>query len=134
MLKFDVYGMSCAACSARVQKAVSSVKGVNDCNVNLLTNSMQVIGNAEINEIILAVEKAGYKAKFTDGAPYKAIKNQDVRSLLIRVIVSAVFLIGLMTVSMLIKSDNYVFLALLQLLITAFIILINKKFFISFIE
>lgn len=131
MLKFDVYGMSCAACSARVQKAVSSVKGVNDCNVNLLTNSMQVIGNAEINEIILAVEKAGYKAKFTDGAPYKAIKNQDVRSLLIRVIVSAVFLIGLMTVSMLIKSDNYVFLALLQLLITAFIIVINKKFFIS---
>ena len=62
MQKFRVTGMTCAACSARVEKAVSSVQGVDSCTVNLLTNSMGVEGKATAEEIIKAVEKAGYKA------------------------------------------------------------------------
>ena len=63
MKNYDVTGMSCAACSARVEKAVSGVRGVEKCSVNLLTNSMTVEGSAEEKDIIEAVEKAGYKAK-----------------------------------------------------------------------
>ena len=62
MRKFDISGMSCAACSARVEKAVSSLDGVNECSVNLLTNSMTVTGEASDDEIISAVKKAGYGA------------------------------------------------------------------------
>ena len=63
MSKYDITGMSCAACSARVKKAVSEVKGVTECNVNLLTNSMTVEGAARSEDIISAVKKAGYKAE-----------------------------------------------------------------------
>ena len=61
-MKFDVFGMSCAACSARVEKAVSALAGVDVCQVNLLTNSMSVSGDVSTAEIINAVEKAGYSA------------------------------------------------------------------------
>ncbi|MGN0588891.1 MAG: cation transporter, partial [Ruminiclostridium sp.] len=62
MKQYDVKGMSCAACSSKVEKAVSSLSGVTSCSVNLLTNSMNVEGTAESSEIIAAVEKAGYSA------------------------------------------------------------------------
>ena len=63
MERYDITGMSCAACSARVEKAVSAVEGVRQCNVNLLTNSMSVEGTASETDIIKAVEKMGYPAK-----------------------------------------------------------------------
>ena len=63
MERYNVSGMSCAACSSRVEKAVSSLPGINSCNVSLLTNSMTVEGNADSRDIIAAVEKAGYKAR-----------------------------------------------------------------------
>ena len=62
MQKYNVYGMTCSACAARVQNAVSAIDGVDDCNVNLLTNTMTVSGNADNKQILKAVQKAGYKA------------------------------------------------------------------------
>lgn len=68
MTQFSVTGMSCAACSARVEKAVNNVDGVTSCSVSLLTNSMGVEGTASAKDIILAVEKAGYGAQLKDGS------------------------------------------------------------------
>ena len=68
MATYDVTGMSCAACSAHVEKAVRSVPGVSSCSVSLLTNSMQVEGTADAGEIVRAVEKAGYGASLRGGA------------------------------------------------------------------
>ena len=95
---FDVSGMSCSACSARVEKAVSSLENVSSCTVNLLSNSMTVIGDVTTDEIISAVEKAGYGAKIHDNT----IKNDNkkVDKKLVKLIISVVLLCVLMVVAM----------------------------------
>lgn len=146
MKQYTVIGMSCAACSARVEKAVSAVSGVTSCSVSLLTNSMGVEGTASPQEIIAAVETAGYSAsiksenKKTDSFD-DILKDKETPALRLRLIASAVFLVILMYISMghmmwnwplpLFLSGNYIAIGLVQLLLTAVIMLINQKFFIS---
>ncbi len=145
MRQFDVTGMSCAACSARVEKAVSKVPGVNSCSVNLLTNSMGVEGSASSEAIINAVVAAGYGAS-EKGAEKSAEKpaadtQSAFRSMKRRLIWSLVFLIILMYFSMghmmwgfplpLFLEGNHVAMGLIQLLLTAIVMVINQRFFIS---
>ena len=78
MTKFNIGGMTCAACSARVEKAVSSLDGVSECSVNLLTNSMQVEGSASTDAIISAVEKVGYTASLYGEEKNKKPKEEDI--------------------------------------------------------
>ena len=140
MDKYDVSGMSCAACSARVEKAVSSVPGVTSCAVNLLTNSMVVEGGNE-NEIILAVQKAGYGAsKKSSAKKIKEPNNNDVSLLLKRFISSLIFLFILMYISMGHVMWNFplphflenpVSIAVLQMLLAIIVMVINQKFFIN---
>ena len=141
MRQFDIRGMSCAACSARVEKAVSNLKGVTSCSVNLLTNSMSVVGTASDQNIIDAVTKAGYEAsvkgkseKKTQSLPEKS------NSIVLRLIFSFVFLIALMYFSMghmlgislpPAISSSPVALGLIQLLMSAAVMVINQKFFIN---
>ncbi len=147
MTQYNVTGMSCAACSARVEKAVSSVDGVSSCSVNLLTNSMGVEGTATSKEIIDAVEKAGY------GASLK-IKNKKVKSnsddelkdtqtpkLVKRLVASLLFLAPLMYISMghmmwgwklpIFMENNHIAMGLAQMLFAIIIMVINQNFFIS---
>ena len=105
MKQFNVTGMSCAACSARVEKAVKSVDGVSDCSVNLLTESMSVDGNASSEEIISAVVNAGYgateknaKSKKDSAQPEK--KENETKKMLKRFLFSLFFLLILMYISM----------------------------------
>ena len=145
MRQFDVTGMSCAACSARVEKAVSKVPGVNSCSVNLLTNSMGVEGSASSEDIINAVVAAGYGAS-EKGAAKSAEKpaadtQSAFRSMKRRLIWSLVFLIILMYFSMghmmwgfplpPFLEGNHVAMGLIQLLLTAIVMVINQRFFIS---
>lgn len=145
MRQFDVTGMSCAACSARVEKAVSKVPGVNSCSVNLLTNSMGVEGSASSETIIHAVVAAGYGAS-EKGAEKSAEKpaadtQSAFRSMKRRLIWSLVFLIILMYFSMghmmwgfplpPFLEGNHVAMGLIQLLLTAIVMVINQRFFIS---
>ena len=144
MRKFKITGMSCAACSARVEKAVSKLDGVDVCSVNLLTNSMNVEGSASDAEIISAVEKAGYGAsgfgkekKQSDDID----SNKDFDALKNRLIWSVAILAVLMYVSMghmmwgwrlpSFLSENHVAMGLVQLILSALIMVINQKFFIS---
>ena len=145
MLKqYNVTGMSCAACSARVEKAVSAVNGVTSCSVNLLTNSMGVEGTASESDIISAVEKAGYGA-YPKGAE-KAKSNEDtenkeIKAMKNRLIWSSVFLVILMYFSMgysmwgwyvpKFLDGNYIAVGIIQLLLTLIIMFINRKFFIN---
>lgn len=144
MKQYNVTGMSCAACSARVEKAVSAVNGVTSCSVNLLTNSMGVEGTASESDIISAVEKAGYGA-YPKGAE-KAKSNEDTESKEIkamknRLIWSSVFLVILMYFSMgysmwgwyvpKFLDGNYIAVGIIQLLLTLIIMFINRKFFIN---
>lgn len=136
--------MSCAACSARVEKAVSAVEGVTSCSVNLLTNSMGVDGTADSSAIIAAVTAAGYGAS-EKGAKQdkaeKALADNATPQLKKRLIASLIFLAALMYLSMghsmwgwylpSALSENYIGQALLQLLLSAIIMVINQKFFIS---
>ena len=149
MEQYTVTGMSCAACSARVEKAVSGVDGVSSCSVSLLTNSMGVEGNASPEAIIRAVEEAGYgAAKGGSGtaltSPDSAKDNltdKDTPVLKKRLTASALFLIILMYLSMghmmwgwplpSAIADNQVGMGLLQLLLTGIIMFIKPKFFIS---
>ena len=147
MRQFDVGGMSCAACSARVEKAVSSLDGVSSCSVSLLTNSMGVEGSADSAEIIKAVENAGYtaaeKGKENKTAQPNADSLKDTESpkILKRLVASIGFLLVLMYFSMghmmfgfpLPKffDSNCVGVALVQLLLAAIVMVINQKFFIS---
>lgn len=146
MTQFDVTGMSCAACSARVEKAVSAVDGVTACSVNLLTNSMGVEGSAEIGTVIAAVEAAGYGASVKGAAKSSdagedALTDRDTPVLKRRLFMSLGFLIVLMYISMghsmwgwpLPKAlaANPVALGLSELLLTAIVMVINQKFFIS---
>lgn len=146
MKKFNVTGMSCAACSSRVEKAVSKVEGVQSCSVSLLTNSMGVEGSASDESIIAAVEKAGYGASVA-GAEKKQsdetdqLKDKDTPVLMHRLIASVGFLAVLMYISMghmmlgwplpNFFTDNHIAMGLVQLLLCVIIMVINQKFFIS---
>lgn len=151
MEQYSVTGMSCAACSARVEKAVEKVEGVTACSVSLLTNSMGVEGSASAADIISAVEAAGYGAALKDmhtaenvdhqSADEEALKDRDTPILKQRLIASVGFLVVLMYFSMghamwgwpvpAVLSENYVALGLIQLLLTVAVMVINQKFFIS---
>lgn len=145
MEHYNITGMSCAACSARVEKAVLSVDGVTECSVNLLTNSMNVSGTASADDIIKAVTDAGYGAtkKGSEIIQEQEDAFWDKETLLLkkRLILSLIFLAVLMYVSMghtmwnwplpSFFNENYVAIGILQLLLTICVIIINKKFFIS---
>ena len=151
MEQYNVTGMSCAACSARVEKAVSKVPGVTGCSVSLLTNSMGVEGTASAQDIIRAVEASGYGAskkggeKETSGSSAsdyeEMLKDKTTPLLKKRLIASLVLLVPLMYVSMghmmwnwplpSFFDGNHVAMGLVQLLFTVAIMVINQKFFIS---
>ena len=150
MKQFNVTGMSCAACSSRVEKAVSKVPGVTSCSVSLLTNSMGVDGTASAQEIIQAVEQAGYGASEKGTANQaqtnmqeaeKQLEDHETPKLKRRLIWSLGFLLVLMYVSMGhmmwgwplpgFYADNHVAMGLTQLLLTVIIMVINQRFFIS---
>lgn len=151
MEQYTVTGMSCAACSARVEKAVSKVPGVTACSVNLLTNSMGVEGSAAEQEIVKAVEEAGYgaakkgktgeKQAAGDKAGEALLADRETPVLKKRLYASIGFLLVLMYFSMghmmwgwpvpAFFADNHVAMGLLQLLLTVIIMVINQKFFVS---
>lgn len=146
MKKFNVTGMSCAACSSRVEKAVSKVEGVQSCSVSLLTNSMGVEGSASDESIIAAVEKAGYGASVAgaekkQSAETDQLKDKDTPVLMHRLIASVGFLVVLMYISMghmmwgwplpAFLADNQIAMGLAQLLLCVIIMVINRKFFIN---
>ncbi len=149
MEKYNVTGMSCAACSARVEKAVNQVPGVTSCSVSLLTNTMGVEGTAAAADIIAAVENAGYGASLQGSAQKgsslseqeKALEDTETPKLKRRLIASIVFLVVLMYVSMghnmlglpLPKwfDGNHVAAGIVQLLLAAIVMVINQRFFIS---
>lgn len=146
MKKFNVTGMSCAACSSRVEKAVSKVNGVKSVSVSLLTNSMGVEGSASDESIIAAVEKAGYGASVAGGekkqsAENEQLKDKDTPVLMHRLIASVGFLAVLMYISMghmmlgwplpAFFADNHIAMGLAQLLLCVIIMVINQKFFIN---
>ena len=142
---YNVSGMSCAACSSRVEKAVSAVEGVDSCAVNLLTNSMVVSGEVSEDVIIAAVEKAGYGATLKTAEKQKnvnkSVQNNEEKQVLGRLIASIVLLIPLMYLSMgavmwgwplpSFLSENPLSIALLELLISGLVLVINQRFFIS---
>ncbi|MCR5457904.1 MAG: cadmium-translocating P-type ATPase [Clostridiales bacterium] len=154
MEQYLVTGMSCAACQARVEKAVRSVKGVDNCSVSLLTNSMGVEGTASPDEIIKAVENAGYGAslKFEDkknessfskkiSSEEEALKDKTTPKLKKRLFTSLAFLIVLMYFSMghsmfgfplpVFFNDNCIAIGLVEMILTIVIMVINRQFFIS---
>lgn len=149
MQQFTITGMSCAACSARIEKAVSKLPGVTSCSVSLLTNSMSVDGSAKPQDIIKAVEHSGYGASLkgsddTTSQQSRADETSgsgETHSLKLRLISSIVFLVPLMYLSMGhmmwgwyipdILADNHIAMGLVELLLTAVIMVINQRFFIS---
>ena len=144
MKQFDVTGMSCAACSARVEKAVKEVPGVTECTVSLLTNSLSVNGSADEGAIIAAVERAGYGASAkgaNKAAQEEELKDKSTPQLKRRLIWSVGFLMILMYFSMghmmwgwplpKFYNGNQVAMGLTQLLLTVIIMVINQRFFIS---
>lgn len=151
MQKFNVSGMSCAACVARVEKAVNAVDGIESCAVSLLTNSMNVEGSASAADIIAAVEKAGYKASVqssgesSDGATGTLNEfASETATLKRRLIASLIFLLPLLYFSMghmmfdwplpdwfMTPDKNHVAMSLVQLILAGVILVINQKFFIS---
>ena len=152
MQQFIVTGMSCAACSARVEKAVSKVEGVTSCSVSLLTNSMGVEGTAADQDIIQAVEAAGYGASVKGessvysgassmAAEEEMLKDHDTPVLKRRLLASLGFLMVLMYFSMghmmwgwplpAFFEDNHIAMGLVQLLLTGIVMVIKQKFFIS---
>ena len=157
MKQYSVTGMSCAACSARVEKEVSKVPGVTACSVNLLTNSMGVEGNAADEEIIQAVERAGYGASLKgsnlgntsagdvnrglSASADDILTDKETPALKRRLIASVIFLAVLMYFSMGVMMWNWpapaalvhnpAAMGILQLLLSGIIMVINQKFFIS---
>lgn len=147
MKQYHVTGMSCAACSARVEKAVKAVDGVKSCSVNLLTNSMGVEGDVDEKNIIAAVKLAGYGA-LVKGEKEKRQDSyfeeegvKELQALKQRLVASVVFLLVLMYFSMghmmwnwpqpAFFANNHVAMGLMQLLLTIAVIVINQRFFIS---
>lgn len=150
MKQYIVTGMSCAACSARVEKAVSKVEGVTSCTVSLLTNSMGVEGTASDKDIIAAVTAAGYKAKVkkeeknkpvSQGNDEDRLADHETPALIKRLVASVVFLVVLLYFSMghmmwgwplpPFFNGNHVAMGLVQLILAGIIMVINQKFFIS---
>lgn len=143
MQKYEVKGMGCAACQARVQKVVSEVKGVSECSVNLLTNSMLVAGTADSEDIIEAVRNAGYDASL---APEDSIKiyEDDREKIKKRLVYSVILLLILMYFTMghgmlglplpKILDNNYMGNGLVQMILSLVIMIINKDFFINGIK
>lgn len=144
MAKYDVTGMSCAACQAHVEKAVNNVPGVDSCAVSLLTNSMTVEGSASPDSIIKAVESAGYGASLQGAVntPKKeSLENKELPVLKRRLISSVIILLILMYFSMgvhmwgwpspFLIGHNMVASGILQMLLAGIIMVINQKFFIS---
>ncbi|MBR7072722.1 MAG: cation-translocating P-type ATPase, partial [Eubacterium sp.] len=146
MEQYNVTGMSCAACSARVEKAVSGVDGVTSCAVSLLTNSMGVEGTAKPEDIIKAVENAGYGASLksnevkasSSAETLKDTENPKIRN---RHIASVAILITLMYVSMWhmmwgfplphFMEGNHIAMGIVQMLLSVIVMVINQRFFIS---
>ena len=156
MEQYTVTGMSCAACSARVEKAVAKVPGVTACSVSLLTNSMGVEGSADPAAVIAAVEAAGYGAATKNGKQQdgkegangiaknkeeELLKDRETPVLKRRLIASLGFLVALMYFSMghmmwgwpvpKILAENHVAMGLLQMLLTIAVMIVNQKFFVS---
>jgi len=153
MDQYIVTGMSCAACQARVEKAVAQLPGVTNVSVSLLTNSMGVEGSATSEEIIRAVEKAGYGAAVKNGTDEKpvsgssfageedALKDRETPKLKKRLILSAAFLLALMYITMGFNmwkwplpayfTHNHLALTLTQMILAAVVMVINRKFFSS---
>ncbi len=153
MKQYNVTGMSCAACSARVEKAVNSVDGVTSCSVSLLTNSMGVEGTASPEEIIKAVTDAGYGAALKGAANESdslnesisdmedALKDTETPKLKKRLVFSLGFLVVLMYISMGhtmwgwplpdFLDGNYIAIGVLQMILSAIVMVINQKFFIN---
>ena len=148
MEQYNVTGMSCAACSARVEKAVLKVPGVESCSVSLLTNSMGVEGTASAESIIRAVEEAGYGASRKSSGPVRtataedeALKDRETPVLKKRLIASLCMLVPLMYVSMghmmwgwplpAFFDNNHVAMGLVQMVLAIMIMVINQRFFIS---
>ena len=149
MTQYNVTGMSCAACQARVEKAVNAVEGVSSCAVNLLTNSMGVEGTASPKAIIKAVEDAGYGASLKQKGNHENAKNSyeeelkdtETPRLLKRLIASLLFLIPLMYVSMghmmwnwpvpEFMAKSHMAMGIYEMLLAAVIMVINRKFFIN---
>ncbi len=152
MEQYTVTGMSCASCSAHVEKAVSKVKGVTSCSVSLLTNSMGVEGTASPKAIIQAVEEAGYGASLMGASQSKdssarmaeqeeSLKDTETPALRRRLIASICFLIPTMYISMghtmwgwplpEVLAKNHLAMGLVELLLTTIIMVINQKFFVS---
>ena len=146
MLQFNVTGMSCAACSARVEKAVKAVNGVSECSVNLLTGSMSVEGDVSSQSIIDAVKNAGYGASEKgqskkENSDSELLQKSETKALKTRLVWSVGLLAVLMYFSMGHTmwnwplpprlAENYVALGIIQLLITTVVMFINRKFFIS---
>lgn len=150
MEQYNITGMSCAACSSRVEKAVSKVEGVTSCSVSLLTNSMGVEGTASKEDIIHAVEEAGYGASqkgsreeqgTVSGDMDEALADHETPLLKKRLCASVVFLLILMYISMgnmmwgwplpSVMEDNHVAMGILQMLLTIVIMVINQRFFVS---
>ncbi len=149
MEQYNVTGMSCAACSARVEKAVGAIKGVSSCSVSLLTNSMSVEGTADSAEIIEAVSAAGYGASVKSSAAEAKraavsadeLKDTETPKMKKRLFWSLGFLLVLMYISMghmmwgwylpPFLAENHVSVGLAQMLLTGVIMVINQKFFIS---
>lgn len=149
MKQYNVTGMSCAACSARVEKAVSKVEGVRSVSVSLLTNSMGIEGTASEDAIIAAVENAGYgaspkrksEAKASDAGAADALRDTETPALKRRLFFSLFFLVILLYVSMghmmwgwplpAFMDGNHVLMGLIQLLLSTAIMVINQRFFIS---
>lgn len=154
MKQYEITGMSCAACSTRVEKAVKQVKGVDACSVSLLTNTMGVEGEAADEAILEAVANAGYgarvkreatsgNAELTDNAE-EVLRDYETPILKKRLWSSLVFLLLLMYLSMghmmwgwplpAVMAENHMAMGLLQLLLTGIVMIINQKFFISGIK
>ena len=144
-MTFDVYGMSCAACSARVEGAVSKLEGVSECQVNLLANSMTVEGDVTVDAVVNAVVKAGYSAKEkgtkTQKKENNSLQNKEKSALIARLASS----VGLMMLLMYISmghvmmgaplperlSRNPIMIAIVEMLLAAVVMIINQKFFIN---
>ncbi len=143
MQKFNVTGMSCAACSARIEKTVSAVPGVSSCSVSLLTNSMSVEGTADPSAVISAVKASGYGASLAGKARKAddALEDRETPLMVRRLVLSVIFLIVLMYFSMghmMFKlplppffDGNHIAVGLAQLLLTIAIMIINNRFFVN---
>ncbi len=148
MQQYNITGMSCAACSARVEKAVCGLSGVKVCNVNLLTNSMSVEGEISAHEVINAVQKAGYGAELRSSKSHSEkaddtalLEDRNTPALKRRILASLIFLIVLMYFSMghamlnlplpSLLQSNPLAIGLIQLVLSAIVMVINQKFFIN---